>query len=230
MGAGGWAGGPEPDDPFVLQLVVGTDKAAPVRLPDLCAAVVGAVAGARAERPGAFAAYEAERIRKLARHTTPARLAALATDEDVVAAGVTGARVGTADVVAVGPVRRAATPRAVARTQLSASPERFAGELPQAPDDDGDDGPRLHVAVDRRLGMSPLKLAAQTGHAAQLTHRLLAARDPAALERWRENGWRATVYAPLRFAVPDDERVVVVRDAGFTEIPAGSLTVWARLR
>jgi peptidyl-tRNA hydrolase len=84
------------------------------------------------------------------------------------------------------------------------------------------------------------KTMAQAGHAGMIAAALLAADDPAALLRWRDAGCPVVVagrtddFPSLRAAVESgraawsDERLLAVRDAGFTEIDPGTVTVVAR--
>ena len=84
------------------------------------------------------------------------------------------------------------------------------------------------------------KAMAQAGHAGMIAAALLADTDQAALGRWAERGCPAVVrrsapasWAALLDAVADErrgwasERLLAVRDAGFTEIAAGTVTAIA---
>jgi PTH2 family peptidyl-tRNA hydrolase len=96
------------------------------------------------------------------------------------------------------------------------------------------EAPTLAVLVRQDLGMGPGKVAAQVGHAAVGCS--LASRTAAShrFERWRNEHGRLVVLA-----VPDEEALrtrqeqaevlgivhKAVRDAGRTEVPAGTWTV-----
>lgn len=86
------------------------------------------------------------------------------------------------------------------------------------------------------------KLMAQTGHAGMIAAALAAADDPDLLTRWRDAGCPARVatleahqWSDLLAAVRAPEsawrgaRLLAVRDAGFTEVDPGTVTVAARL-
>lgn len=82
-------------------------------------------------------------------------------------------------------------------------------------------GPSLLVSVDSGLHMSPGKLVAQVGHAVQLFLILGDVRD---VSSWLSNGVRVNVEL---VGALDFGSLVVVQDAGFTEIPEGSYTCTA---
>lgn len=96
----------------------------------------------------------------------------------------------------------------------------------------------LLLMVPDGVPMTVGKLMAQAGHAGMITAALLAGTDPTALVRWRDAGLPAVVY-PIRddvwraqVATASDSpggrrRQVAVRDAGFTEIDPGTVTVVA---
>lgn len=93
------------------------------------------------------------------------------------------------------------------------------------------------------LAMTLGKAMAQAGHAGMIAAALLAGDDPAALTRWHADGlpvaarpatperW-AELSAPLAdpAAAWRQDRTLAVRDAGFTEIDPGAVTVIALLR
>lgn len=135
-------------------------------------------------------------------------------------AGVT-VDVGGAQARALLPVAVGATAPPVRRLQITGT------ELePDEPGPVPDGVPVLWL--DAGLEMTVGKAAAQVGHATML---LAASLAPADLEAWRALGWVCAV----RDAGPEQlaaERArpgaVLVRDAGHTEVPAGSVTVVTR--
>ena len=97
------------------------------------------------------------------------------------------------------------------------------------------DNSLTRVLVSRKdLKLSRVKLAAQCSHAA-VECALKASREcPKQLESWRENGARKIVVEAPNLdtlkrlfgdAQADDIVCYMVRDAGHTEIPAGTVTV-----
>lgn len=107
-----------------------------------------------------------------------------------------------------------------------------AGERPPAP------AGALLLQLPAHIPMTAGKLMAQTGHAGMITAALLAADDPDALRRWAAAGLPTTValltapawaaeLAPAGKADAWRHRRVAVRDAGFTEIDPGTVTVIA---
>jgi peptidyl-tRNA hydrolase len=128
------------------------------------------------------------------------------------------------------PGRVVDTPKEVARLQISGS------ELPA--DEPGPPPPGRPVLwLNPHVPMTAGKAAAQVGHATMLLAALLADRD---LKAWQENGFRCSVRtasAPEWSELhPGDQpelawrtrRVVAVRDAGFTEVAPGTVTVLAQ--
>jgi D-serine/D-alanine/glycine transporter len=117
------------------------------------------------------------------------------------------AEAGDARVAVFAPLRPSEYPQPLARAQVSGleAPHR-RGPLPAA----------LRVHVDPALHMSTGKTVAQLGHAVQL----FAVQCPDAAAAWRAQGARVDVVA----GIPDGPLAVVVHDAGYTEVPPGSLT------
>jgi peptidyl-tRNA hydrolase len=143
--------------------------------------------------------------------------------------GVT-ATVGTASVRAFAPCPVALTPAAVNRLQIEGT------DLPLPEDAEGVTAGDAHpvIYVDASLGMSVGKAAAQVAHGSML---LAAAMDRDRARDWRADGFPLHVcevdaprFADRRAAAEARERrdsAAVVRDAGYTEVAPGSVTVVA---
>ncbi|HEY5455933.1 MAG TPA: peptidyl-tRNA hydrolase [Acidothermaceae bacterium] len=82
----------------------------------------------------------------------------------------------------------------------------------------------LAIAVTPHVTMSPLKAAVQVAHAAQLSLAVLAG-----LEDWRATGFGVRLIRPDadHWAQWSSSARVVVRDAGFTEVPPDTQTAIA---
>ncbi|GAA4839035.1 peptidyl-tRNA hydrolase [Saccharopolyspora rosea] len=143
-------------------------------------------------------------------------------------------RVGDAEVRAFLPMRVAEMPKELSRLQISGS------EL--EPDEPGP--PQAGVPalwLNPEVPMSAGKSAAQVGHATMILAALLRGDGlDAELERWAANEFRCSVRTAdagtWRRLHPGDDpeaawrrhRVAVVRDAGFTEVDPGTVTVLAQ--
>lgn len=169
------------------------------------------------------ATWIAGRIRKVARRARGAHWQAV---QDV--PGVT-IEVGGAEVRALVPGKVTEVPKVVSRLQISGSdlPTDEPGPAPAGL-------PLLLLNPD--VPMTTGKAAAQVGHATMI---LASVIEPERLERWSADGFRCVVRTPpaeqwaqlLPGADPAgawrERRVVAVRDAGFTEIAPGTITVLA---
>lgn len=111
-------------------------------------------------------------------------------------------------------------------------------EIDEAPDELSDGA--LQVWVNPEHLMTLGKTMAQTGHAGMIAAALLGGTDPTALAGWYDRGLPTVVRVPAvddwtrrvaALADPaaawDDDRLMAVRDAGFTEVPPGTVTVLA---
>lgn len=226
--ARGYGGSGDPDDPDLvqaMQMVLHIPKQdPPLRSALLAAAASAAVAvcldprvGPDGEWEERYLAWKRSRIRKVARR---ARGAHWLTAQEV--DGITVEHDGAqARAFVPGPVG-AIDPR-IRRLQIGGT------ELP--PDELDSIDTRYPVLwVQAELGMTVGKAAAQVGHASML---LAGAMPLGQAYSWAAQGFRCTVaeagpepWAELAGRVHDGT-AVAVRDAGFTEVAPGSMTVIA---
>ncbi|MEV0078185.1 peptidyl-tRNA hydrolase [Nocardia neocaledoniensis] len=226
--AHGYGGAGDPDDPAMvqaMQMVLHIPKAEPpARSALLEAAAAAAVAvcldprsGPGGEWESRYLAWKRSRIRKVARRARGAQWLA-AGEVDGVTIEVDGAQ---ARAFVPGPV--GAIDQRIRKLQI--------GGTDLEHDEPGPPDPQLPVLwVNAALAMSVGKAAAQVGHASML---LAGALPVAAAAAWAEREFRCAV----RDAGPDRwpglvaevaaGRAVAVRDAGFTEVAPGSMTVIA---
>lgn len=214
---------PDPVDPAaVLAMPIALDvprRDVPGRLPLAAAAARASVLlclDERADDDGpwgpAVAAWCDARIRKIARRGRGARW-----DAAQAVPGVT-VEIGTARARAIvpGPVGEV-DPR-IARMQIGGTEVPDDGESPPGP---------VTLWVNPGLAMSAGKLAAQAGHGAMLAVRLF---DIVEAQEWfaAECPLGVAVASPARWNELAGRRdVAAVRDAGYTEIAPGSVTVIA---
>lgn len=231
--AGGYGSRPDPEDPaqvLAMPMVLHIPKVDPPARSDLLAAAASAVValcldervgpGADGE-PGpwqdAFLEWADARIRKVARRARGAQWLA-AQDVDGVTVEVAGAQAR-----ALVPGRVGALDPRIRKLQIGGTDLEHdePGPVP-------DGVPTLWVNAS--LGMSVGKAAAQVGHASMI---LAGAMPVDRVRRWAEDGYRCAVRDadPRRWAQLCDEvargGAVAVRDAGFTEVAPGSMTVIA---
>lgn len=215
---------PPDEAPWALPIVVRVEKGAgpdATAVAEACAtAVVRLLDDPRASDDGEWAADVGRwldgRIRKVARRARGARWEAVAA-----LPGVTVEHRG-ATVRAFVPTPTDAVPPEIAKLQVAGL------ELPVGPPSP-ETADALSIAVTPHVTMSPLKAAVQVAHAAQLARDALVATNVHDLKRWRDGGFVVRLVRPdaaewSRFA---RSAAVVVRDAGFTEIPPGTRTALA---
>jgi peptidyl-tRNA hydrolase len=198
-----------------------------------CRAATALCLDERAEPGGqwhpALADYLAGHIRKVTRRARAGHWTAV---DDL--PGIT-VRAESTEVRALLPGPVADLDKRVSRLQVGGTDvpiDLTAGELGEPP------AGALLLAIPAGVPMTTGKLMAQTGHAGMIAAALLAASEPGTLNRWRDAGLPVEVRLVAlhswqrllkRAGTGDgwDERLVAVRDAGFTEIDPGTITVIA---
>ncbi|SDD72001.1 peptidyl-tRNA hydrolase [Actinokineospora iranica] len=228
--------GEDPENVRAMPVVLRIDRdPLPARTPLLEAAAAAAIAvclDPRAEPEGPWHeevdTWVRGRIRKVSRRARGAHWAAVQE-----LPGVT-VEVDGAAARALVPGRVAAAPREVSRLQISGSelPDDEPGPVPA-------DTPVLWC--NPHVPMTAGKAAAQVGHATMLLAALLhASGQHDRLRAWSTRDFRCAVRTPTaeRWAAlhpgadPDlawrTHTVVAVRDAGFTEVAPGTVTILAQ--
>jgi len=152
------------------------------------------------------------RIRKLVKRVKPSGWEALLSEPTL-------HHVGSASMASVAvftPIQVSRQPERVRKAQMSGLD--ISNREPSRPT-----VPYLKIDVDEQLHMTTGKLVAQICHGAQL---FLMKSSQAEVTTWLKNGSVIQVNRVQQLP-PITEKTVVIRDAGFTEIPAGSVTVTA---
>ncbi|MTD57499.1 peptidyl-tRNA hydrolase [Amycolatopsis pithecellobii] len=223
-----------PEEVQAMPVILHLDKATPPgRTPLLEAAATAALAVCLDERaqPGGewhepVHDWVSGHIRKVARRARGAHWQA--------AQGFPGVTVTVdgAQARALVPGRVVDVPKEIARLQIQGS-DLPPDEPPAAPDD------LPLLLLNPEVSMTVGKAAAQVGHATMILAALLHADELAA---WGERGYACAVRTPTvaqwKQLHPGDDpegawrvrRVVAVRDAGFTEVDPGTVTVLAQYR
>jgi peptidyl-tRNA hydrolase len=215
--------------PVVLRIERAEPPARTAVLEAAAAAAVAVCLDPRAEPGGEWhdevAAWIGGRIRKVSRRARGAHWEAVQA-----LPGIT-VEVAGAQARALVPGRVVDAPKELTRLQISGS------ELPD--DEPGAPPPGVPVLhLNPRVPMTAGKAAAQVGHATMLLAASVHAdgRDEA-LAAWAEQGHRTAVRTPSKeewdalhpgddpAAAWRDRGVVAVRDAGFTEVEPGTVTV-----
>lgn len=213
--------------PLVLRLERGDSATRTELLAAAATASLAVCTDPRAAEDGAWheplLSWTSGRIRKVARRARGSHWQAV---QQLPGLTVT---VGGAEVRALVPMRVSDTPKEVSRLQISGGDAPVAGvsqERSTVP----------LLLVNPAAAMTLGKTAAQVGHATMLLAALL---DDRARQAWAAEGYGcavrdATEWEWREFLPSDDpvaawhaHGVVVVRDAGFTEIDPGTVTVLA---
>ncbi|MBC6460239.1 hypothetical protein HKK72_20440 [Actinomadura sp. HBU206391] len=203
-----------------MQLAVHAEKAAPPAHSTVCAtaamAVVRLLTDPRAtggEWREPVSRWESGRIRKVARRARGARWQAVQE-----LPGVTVDHAGAqARAFLPGPVTE--VPPELAKLQV-AGLDLADDEEPKPPPG----RPYAAIALNPHVAMSTGKAAAQSGHAAHLLLRRSAAATRAA---WLDAGLTVHLLRDVPWEECVERATVAVRDAGFTEVPPGTMTAVA---
>jgi peptidyl-tRNA hydrolase len=142
---------------------------------------------------------------------------------------------GRAEVRALVPTLVSALPREVSRLQVAGTDLPLDDPGPPAPD-------RPVLWLNPAVPMTTGKAAAQVGHATMIAAALaLATGEHGLLDDWAATGYDVSVRTPPQrlwatlhpgndaAAAWRRRHVVAVRDAGYTEVPPGTITVLAQL-
>jgi peptidyl-tRNA hydrolase len=213
------------EDPWVMQIALLVDKANPASRGHLCAAaataVVRLISHVNAQPDGPWhaevIAWSDTQIRKHARRARGGTWQAIQG-----LPGVT-AIVAGAQARAFVPTPMSDIPADLKRLQLSGSEPDTLGPQHIA---DRPDGPVI-ISISTNPVLSLGKAAAAAGHAAQLTYYQMPAEQR---DRWAQAGFPVVVEhpSPANWPTVRASGLVVVQDAGYTEIDPGTVTAVSR--
>jgi peptidyl-tRNA hydrolase len=204
-----------------MQLVARAEKAEPPSHSAVCAAAASAVArlltDPRVTEPdGEWHAlvhrWQSGRIRKVVRRARGVRW-----PEVQALPGVTVDHDG-AQVRAFVPAPVDEIPPELAKLQVAGL------DLPDAEDQGPPGPPYAAIALNPDVPMTTGKAAAQSGHAAQLLLMQARKKDVTA---WIQGGLRVGIVRDTPWRKCVKHATVAVRDAGFTEVPPGTMTAIA---
>jgi peptidyl-tRNA hydrolase len=211
----------EPPDeaPWAMQVAARAEKASPPSHRAVCEAAAMAVVrlladprAAEGEWRDRVRRWESGPIRKVTRRARGVRWQAVQA-----LPGVTADHAG-AQVRAFVPGSTAEVPPELARLQVAGLD--LADDQTGGPDDPLA-GPYALVALNPDVKMTTGKAAAQSAHAA---HLLLRRIDPARRRGWISAGLAVRLARDVRWDECVARAAVTVRDAGFTEVPPGTMT------
>jgi peptidyl-tRNA hydrolase len=228
----------ENDVPWAMQLAVrvekGTERIVPPSHSAVCEAaamaVVRLLTDPNPEWQQAVHRWESGRIRKVTRRARGVRWEAVQS-----LPGVTVEHAG-AQVRSFVPGPVTEVPPELAKLQVAGLDldDDSEDNTEDDADDDSDDGgavkppehPYASMALNPDVRMSTGKAAAQCGHAAHLLLRQAA--EPG-VSVWIASGLRVHLVRDETWRRCVDRATVAVRDAGFTEVPPGTMTAIAWL-
>jgi peptidyl-tRNA hydrolase len=201
------------EDPYALISVVNVKSAGELNEELLVQAYSNALLQLFSSREGdiqeALQQWVAGRIRKITKRAKNSAWNTV-TENTVFIGSVDGVQVAVFP-----PMRMSTQPEYLRKLQVSGLTAPFLNTA--IPDAD-----QLTITVDESLGMSTGKTLAQAGHAVQL---FLAHGELLKVEDWLQHG--ASVALVKATKLNADTADVFIQDAGFTEIPAGSITCTA---
>jgi peptidyl-tRNA hydrolase len=205
--------------PVILHIERTTPPSRTALLEAAASAAIAVCLDGREEWQEPLALWLDARIRKVTRRARGAHWQAVQS-----LPGIT-ITVDNASARALVPTRVIDTPKEVTRLQISGS------ELPL--DTPGPPPPGVPILwLNPTIDMSAGKAAAQVGHATMLLAALLHANSQDdVLTDWSTKDYRCAVRTPTKAhwsTLSRSPNPIAVRDAGFTEIPPGTITVLAQ--